>query len=413
MTTTLKADMDMKNIFDNSDLERAPLDKLVEYAGSTLVESKLLIRAGRSALYKRRWREARFDPDKVKDLEGLRKAPFTTESNLSSACRSKSIKSYACSSVQMWFRATGRGAGIWWMPFGKNDVMQAWGMSRRLSRVVRLENDDILLMLTQPAPAFSDSLPYFLAYGHKLEHGERLEIMPVSPSLLQFKPKWTAFFLQRKPTVLVSTPDDALALARIMKGNRDNGNNGPGCTTIPDLAGRANAVPNQVKEAGSGSPLQKLRIALLYGVTDGAGSHEVSQEFGAETFQMGNTQDCLLFNVECRMHEGVHIWLDTCIPEILPATGPDGRSISTGLESQAVFLHEAKSGTRGELVVTTFREALPLVRYRTGQQVEVISTGQCRCGLSHPRVRLLQVANSQVQGKTLQHNQAPKTGSLG
>jgi len=74
------------------------------------------------------------------------------------------------------------------------------------------------------------------------------------------------------------------------------------------------------------------------------------------------------------MHEGVHIWLDTCIAEILPAVELEERETSAGLRSQAVFLHEAKPGTRGELVVTTFGEALPLIRYRQVKQLRLSPT---------------------------------------
>ena len=46
---------------------------------------------------------------------------------------------------------------------------------------------------------------------------------------------------------------------------------------------------------------------------------------------MQGATDCLLLNVECRMHEGVHIWLDTCIAEILPAAELDERRLAPDL----------------------------------------------------------------------------------
>ena len=375
--------MDMKGILDNRELEEAPPDKLVGSAGSALVESRLLTRAGTSAVYQRRWREARFDPDKFKNLEDLRRAPFTTERDLASACRGKDIRSYACSPVHMWFRVTGRGGATWWMPCGRQDILKMMGLCGRMSRVVGLADDDLALVLSQPAPAASDSLPYFLGYAHRLKQGERLEVMPVSLSLLQHRPKWAAFFLQRKPTVLVTTPADALQLAGILKGNT-----AAPTRTDSSVAHQPPAGPTSTGRAVNTEPrgpLERLRLALLFG--DGVGQHRqrVTEEYGVDTFQIEGATDCLLLNVECRTHQGVHIWLDTCIAEILPATDSDARSA----ESQAVFLHEAKPGTRGELVVTTFGEALPLIRYRTGETVEMVSNERCPCGLSHPRVRFL------------------------
>jgi len=47
---------------------------------------------------------------------------------------------------------------------------------------------------------------------------------------------------------------------------------------------------------------------------------------------------------------------------------------------------QAPTGTEGEYVVTTFAEALPLIRYRTGDRIRVLDTAPCACGITHPRV---------------------------
>jgi phenylacetate-CoA ligase len=60
-----------------------------------------------------------------------------------------------------------------------------------------------------------------------------------------------------------------------------------------------------------------------------------------------------------------------------------------GYIPQAVFLDEAPAGMQGEYVVTTFSQALPLVRYRTSDLVQVVSTGVCTCGRTHPRIKVL------------------------
>ena len=78
---------------------------------------------------------------------------------------------------------------------------------------------------------------------------------------------------------------------------------------------------------------------------------------------------------ECSQHQGLLLWMDGLVHEIIPQ-GSD----------QAIFVDQAPAGTRGEYIVTTFNEALPLVRYRTGDQIELISTTPCACGISHPRV---------------------------
>lgn len=253
--------------------------------------------------------------------------------------------------------------------------------------MVGITEGDTALVLSQPAPTASDSLPYFLGYAHRLASGARMEVMPLSPLLLTHRPAWASFFLKRQPTVLVSTPADALQLAEILKRNT-GGQSQTGSSTTSQTADEATSA-SQAGNAERRGPLAGLRLALLFGSGVSQDSQRVAQEYGVETFRMQGATDCLLLNVECRMHEGVHIWLDTCIAEILPAAELEERETSAGLGSQAAFLHEAKPGTRGELVVTTFGEALPLIRYRTGETVEVVSNERCKCGLSHPRVRFL------------------------
>lgn len=358
----------MKAASDAQDLEQAPLERLVECAGNTFVASGVLRRAASSALYRARWQQAGFNPDSVKDLHGLRRAPFTAESDLMCACHPGRIKSYSCSDVQIWFRVTGKGGATWWLPCGKQDIMRMLGLCQRLSRVAGTTDEDLALVLSHPAPAASDSLPYFLGYAHKLMSGARLEIVPLALIMLLHRPAWASFFMKRQPTVLVSTPGEALQLADILKST---------CATLQTAGEAATAVQR--------SPLERLRMALLFGNGSSQEKQRVAEEYGVEAFQIHGATDCLLLNLECRAHEGVHIWMDTCVAEIVP----DASSEAGGAESGAVFLHEAKPGTRGELAVTTFGEALPLIRYRTGEMVEAVSIGRCPCGLSHPRVRFL------------------------
>jgi phenylacetate-CoA ligase len=73
--------------------------------------------------------------------------------------------------------------------------------------------------------------------------------------------------------------------------------------------------------------------------------------------------------LECRAHEGIHYWADYYILEIInPET-----------------LKPALPGEVGEMVVTTLRkEASPLIRYRTRDLTRVIP-GRCSCGSLLPR----------------------------
>jgi phenylacetate-CoA ligase len=73
---------------------------------------------------------------------------------------------------------------------------------------------------------------------------------------------------------------------------------------------------------------------------------------------------------ECTAQNGLHIWEDNFLVEILdPKT-----------------LKPVPDGEEGELVLTTLdREAMPLIRYRT-RDLTAILPGTCPCGRTHKRI---------------------------
>lgn len=73
---------------------------------------------------------------------------------------------------------------------------------------------------------------------------------------------------------------------------------------------------------------------------------------------------------ECKEQNGMHIWEDYFIVEIVD---PD-------------TLEPVKDGDVGEMVLTTInREAMPLLRYRTRDLTRIIP-GECPCGRHHKRI---------------------------
>jgi phenylacetate-CoA ligase len=80
---------------------------------------------------------------------------------------------------------------------------------------------------------------------------------------------------------------------------------------------------------------------------------------------------------ECPRKSGLHIFSDVFLPEVIdPVTGED-----------------CPEGEDGELVITTLtKEAIPLLRYRTGDIVS-ITYQTCECGRTLPRI-------SKVKGRT-------------
>jgi phenylacetate-CoA ligase len=75
---------------------------------------------------------------------------------------------------------------------------------------------------------------------------------------------------------------------------------------------------------------------------------------------------------ECEEKNGMHLWEDNYLLEVVnPQTG-----------------EALGPGEEGELVVTTLdREAMPLLRYRTGDLAKIIDSGdKCSCGRTHVRI---------------------------
>ncbi len=74
---------------------------------------------------------------------------------------------------------------------------------------------------------------------------------------------------------------------------------------------------------------------------------------------------------DCGAHNGIHVWEDHYILEVLKP----GRN------------EPAAPGQPGELTVTSLtREALPVIRFRTGDLTSVLSTERCACGRTHARL---------------------------
>lgn len=105
----------------------------------------------------------------------------------------------------------------------------------------------------------------------------------------------------------------------------------------------------------------RKRIEAFYGV-DAYNSYGISEMNGPGV------------SFECHMKDGVHIWEDNYIVEVID---PDGDE-------------PLPMGKTGELVYTTLtKEAMPLIRYRSGDLARFIPE-PCACGRTHRRISRIQ-----------------------
>ncbi len=105
----------------------------------------------------------------------------------------------------------------------------------------------------------------------------------------------------------------------------------------------------------------RKRIEALYGV-DAYNSYGLSETNGPG------------LSFECHLKDGLHIWEDSYIVEIISPEGDE----------------PVPPGQVGELVYTTLqREAMPLIRYRSRDLASFIPE-PCKCGRTHRRISRIQ-----------------------
>jgi phenylacetate-CoA ligase len=121
--------------------------------------------------------------------------------------------------------------------------------------------------------------------------------------------------------------------------------------------------------------LPEMKIGIFGAESFSEGMRKrIESELNIETFDiygMTETGGVGTLGMDCAAHAGIHVWEDQYIVEIIdPVTGkplPDGQ--------------------QGEVVVTSLtRQALPVIRFRTGDLSKIVSREKCGCGRTHVRI---------------------------
>ena len=169
-----------------------------------------------------------------------------------------------------------------------------------------------------------------------------------------------------------------------------------GCLTVPAAAGNSKRQIKFITDFGTTClhlvPSYALRLAeamyaegidprkdtKMHTFIIGAEPHSEEQRQRIERLLGVKAYNCFGMSemcgpgvaFECKEQNGLHIWEDYVIVEIInPET-----------------LEPVSDGETGELVLTTLcREAMPLIRYRT-RDLTCILPGECKCGRTHKRL---------------------------
>jgi phenylacetate-CoA ligase len=97
----------------------------------------------------------------------------------------------------------------------------------------------------------------------------------------------------------------------------------------------------------------------------------LEEETGIDFCDLYGFAEVMGIGGECTEREGLHIWADHYLPEVI--------DLDT--------FQPLEPGVEGELVITTLtKEAMPLIRYRTGDITKLFAPGPCPCGRTHPKM---------------------------
>lgn len=361
-----------------------PLGDLAKLSFDNLKKYEVIERASHSSLYRYKWKNAGIDPRSVESYENFTKIPFLLSKELRSALYGNPIGDILCSKVVHWFCSTGTTGVPKWIPYGKRDIELFMQIRDRTYSLLPGMNNVRGLVVSTPSPFVEDGL-----VGLNLIRGAQnkniMEGVTVCVSESSNE-EILNFALDIKPNVIVAFPGFAARFAEIVAEKA------PQVAKMRFVKKKTakNALLYFVTRFKKVKPkdISKFKWGLFGGEPLDPYREILSEAFGLESYEMYLFTEFMPPTAECCMHDGMHVWLDACLPEMIPEAELEIENRDPKYVPKAIPLWEASKGQRGEYVLTTFGDALPLVRYRLGDLIEVVGTERCGCGFSHPRIKV-------------------------
>ena len=305
-------------------LEKFQLEKL----------QQTIRQAANSPFYKQRFKESGITPSDIRSLEDLKNIPFTTKEDLRNSYPygMAAIPLRKCVRIHSSSGTTGNPTVVL---HSAKDLDQWANQVARCMYMVGLRDTDIF-QNTSGYGMFTGGLGF--QYG-----AERLGALTV-PAAAGNTKRQIKFIKDFGTTCLHIIPSYATRLAEVMY------------------------------EMG----IDPRKDTKLHTVCIGAEPHSEEQRRRIEELLGVKAYNCFGMSemngpgvaFECPEQNGLHIWEDYTIVEII----------------DSVTLQPVPDGQVGELVLTTInREAMPLLRYRT-RDLTCILPGDCPCGRTHKRL---------------------------
>jgi len=314
------------------DIETMSRKKLEDLQLARLRES--VKKASASVFYGDLFRKAGIEPNEIRSLDDIRKIPFTTKNDLRehwpygflAVSKDKLVRMHSSSGT------TGRATVI----FHTIDDVNEWtNIVARSMYMTGMRSSDV----------FQNMMTYGLFTGGLGFHygAEKLGAL-VIPAGAGNSKRQIQIMQDFGTTVMHVIPSYALHLFSVFEEvGVDPGND------------------------------TQLRIAFLGAEPHSEKTREKIEEFyGIKAYNSYGLSEMDGPGVafECQFQNGMHIWEDNFIVEII---NPD-------------TLEPVPEGEEGELVLTTLlRDGMPILRYRTKDLTRIIP-GACECGRTHARI---------------------------
>jgi phenylacetate-CoA ligase len=286
------------------------------------------------SFYKKSFSRLNITPKDIASLKDIQKLPFTTREDLRehypfgmlAVPKEQVVRLHTSSGT------TGKPKAIF---FSKKDIDRAAELIARCLIMTGIKKDDVL----------QNMMTYGLFTGALVMHygAEKVGVLviPAGPGNTK---RQIALMQDFRTTTLHVTPSYALYLASVIQNE--------GLDPKKDLFLRRAYMGSEPY-----SEETRIKIETSLGI-DVYNSYGLSEMNGPGVA------------FECMEKNGMHLWEDNFIMEIIdPDTG-----------------EKVPEGEKGELVLTTlYREAMPILRYRTRDIVTIIP-GRCKCGRTHRRI---------------------------
>jgi phenylacetate-CoA ligase len=326
----------MDSVYWEKEIETLAKDEIRKLQLSRLRET--VSRVQRVPFYQEKFRQLSFAPDMIRSRDSIKALPFTTKKDLRNQFPYGllAVPAEECVRVHTSSGTSGRATAIL---HTRNDVENWSGLVARCLYGVGVRKSDV----------FQNSGGYGLFTGGLGFHygAQKIGALTIPASAGNSK-RQVQLMVEFGTTAIHIMPSFALYLTKVFE---KMGLNPAKDTKLKYMF--LGAEPH--------SEETRKRIESLYGAK-AYNSYGLSEMNGPGT------------SFECPVREGLHIWEDNFIVEIIDAEGDEPVPV----------------GTVGELVYTTLqREAMPLIRYRSGDLAYSIPD-PCPCGRTHCRISRIQ-----------------------